>query len=68
VEEVAARLGVTAQHISDLISEGKLQAVNVGGGSKKFWRIPIEAFEAFIRQRHSLESDFPTANTMTKPK
>jgi len=53
VSEVATRLGVTDQHIIDLIDEGKLQAVNIGGHTRKFWRIPIEAYQAFLQQNHS---------------
>lgn len=53
VAEVAARLDVTEQHIHDLIDEGKLQAIDVGGGSKRFWRIPREAYEKFLADRHS---------------
>ena len=37
----------------DLIEEGQLQAVNVGGSDPKFWRIPVEAYDAFLERRHS---------------
>ena len=53
VAEVAARLEVTEQHIHDLIAEGQLQAVDVGGGGKKYWRIPREAYDKFLADRHS---------------
>lgn len=53
VSEVAARLEVTEQHVHDLIAEGKLQAIDVGGGSKRYWRVPIEAYNAFLAARHS---------------
>jgi excisionase family DNA binding protein len=54
VWEVAERLSVTEQHVTDLIEEGQLQAVNVGGGGRNFWRIPVMAYERFLKERHSL--------------
>jgi excisionase family DNA binding protein len=53
VSEVASRLDVTDQHVMDLIDEGKLQAINVGGHTRKFWRIPVEAYLHFLQQNHS---------------
>ncbi|MCI0351227.1 MAG: helix-turn-helix domain-containing protein, partial [Acidobacteriales bacterium] len=60
VREIALKLRVTEQHVSDLIEEGKLQAVNVAGSGRKSWRIPVESYEAFLRQRDSLNLG-PTA-------
>lgn len=54
VHQVAEKLGVTEQHVHDLICAGQLQAVDVGGGSKRYWRIPIEAYEQFVKTRNSL--------------
>ena len=53
VGEVAMKLRTTEQRVLDLIEEGQLQAVNVGGNDRKFWRIPVEANEAFLEKRHS---------------
>jgi len=53
VGEVAERLGITEQHVHDLIAEGQIQAVDVGGGTRRFWRIPVEGYEAFLKARHS---------------
>lgn len=53
VAEVAARLSISVDHVADLIAEGALQAVDVGGGGRKFWRIPIESYHAFLKNRHS---------------
>jgi excisionase family DNA binding protein len=53
ISEVAMKLRVTEQHVLDLIEEGQLQAVNVGGSDRKFWRIPVEAYDAFLECRHS---------------
>jgi hypothetical protein len=36
----------------DLIEEGKLQAINIGGGGRNFWRIPVEAYKAFLCANH----------------
>jgi len=54
VSEVAKRLEVTEQHILNLIEEGKLQAIDIGGGSRHFWRIPVPALETFMRERSNL--------------
>ena len=53
VHEVAARLNVTEQHVRDFIEEGLLEAVNVGSGCRNFWRIPVEAYVAFLEKRKS---------------
>lgn len=54
VAEVAERLELTEQAVRDLIEEGTLHAIDVGGGGRKFWRIPVTAFERFVKQRSSL--------------
>lgn len=49
--EVADRLAVSEGHIIDLIDEGKLRAIDMGGqheGGRRLWRIPVEAYEAFL--------------------
>ena len=56
VAEVAERLELTEQAIRDLIDEGQLHAINVGGGDRKFWRIPVPAFDRFLKQRSSAGS------------
>lgn len=50
IEEVADKLGVTAQHIIDLIVEGKLQALDMRGqgATRALYRIPIECYRDFI--------------------
>ena len=54
VNEVAKRLSVTGRHILDLIEEGKLVAVDIGGGTRKYWRVKEEDLQAFLRKRSSL--------------
>ena len=53
VAEVSVLLHCTDQHVCDLIDEGQLQALNIGGNAKRFWRIPREAYDAFLASRHS---------------
>jgi excisionase family DNA binding protein len=53
VSEVAERLNVDDQQVRDLIEEGKLHAIDVGGGGRKFWRIPVTSFERFLKERSS---------------
>ncbi len=70
VREVAVRLRLTEQAVTDLIEEGALQALNVGGHARHYWRIPVEAYEAFLRARDSLgDGILPRkgANAATKP-
>jgi excisionase family DNA binding protein len=54
VGEVATALRTTEQHILDLIEEGRLQAINVGGSTRNFWRIPVEAYEQFTAANSNL--------------
>jgi excisionase family DNA binding protein len=57
IEEVAERLAVTSRHVSHLIEEGTLQAVDVRSGlagrekQRPCWRIPIESYREFVRRR-----------------
>ncbi len=55
VHQVARRLGVTTQHVRDFIEEGALRAVNVGKGCRKFWRIPPDGYQAFLKSRSSVD-------------
>jgi excisionase family DNA binding protein len=53
VSEVAEKLNVSERHIVDLIEEGKLLAINIGGHTRKFWRIPVDAYEKFIQENRN---------------
>jgi excisionase family DNA binding protein len=55
VHQVARRLGVTTQHVRDFIEEGYLRAINLGKGARKFWRIPVDAYQAFLKERSSTD-------------
>jgi excisionase family DNA binding protein len=54
VHEVAQLLQIDDQQVRDLIEEGALHAINVGGGTRKHWRIPVTALERFMQTRSSL--------------
>lgn len=53
VAEVAAKLRITEQHVIDLIDEGRLRAVNIGGNDRRYWRIPVEAYVEYLRAEDS---------------
>ena len=54
VADVAARWRISEEHVSDLIDEGKLQAINIGNGSRNYWRIPRESLHRFELENDSL--------------
>lgn len=49
-DEVAHKLGITAQHVIDLIVEGKLVALDHRGigSTRACYRIPIEAYRDYV--------------------
>jgi excisionase family DNA binding protein len=49
--EVARRLGVSSEHVGDLIRAGLLRASNVGLGKRPQWRIALEDLDAFLTAR-----------------
>lgn len=55
VEECAAKLDCSNEHVYNLIEEGQLRAVNISGMNnltdRRCLRIPIEAWDAFIKAR-----------------
>lgn len=58
--EVARVMGCTARHIADLCAEGTIRgATNIAGennrGNPSFWRIPVDAYEAWIKRRSNLD-------------
>ena len=56
LQEMSARLGVSARQVTDLIEDGSLQALDVGsrGVERRSWRIPAEAYYSTVRQRLNL--------------
>lgn len=70
VDEVAEKLRITPKHITDLIAEGKLQAIDArgSGASRAAYRIPIEAYRDYVTrsltspvERMRLLRDLPKA-------
>jgi len=59
VAEAARLLGVNPKHVSDLIEEGSLEALDIGRRSRHFWRIPIEAIDRFKARRSNLKGGRP---------
>lgn len=57
LQEAADRVGVTIQHLIDLIEEGKLRALDFrGAGSKRgTWRIAIEDYRTYVRSVMTVE-------------
>ena len=73
VDEVAQKLGITGQHVIDLILEGKLLAIDVrgAGASRACYRIPIEAYRDYVTRcvtspvdRIQLLRDLPRATLL----
>ena len=49
VNEIAARLGVSWQHVINLIECGRLRAINIGSGTTlHYYRIPVESYREFL--------------------
>ena len=51
--ELAGRLRVSKQHVTNLIEEGKLRALDIGatnGTGRRRYRIPVESWEAYVRK------------------
>lgn len=59
VEEVAEKLGITSKHVTDLITEGKLQAIDVrgSGAGRACYRVPIEAYRDYIVRALTTKAD-----------
>lgn len=52
-DEIAAKLGVTAKHVGDLIDENELMSIDLGGkgASRRCIRVPIESYRDFVMAR-----------------
>jgi excisionase family DNA binding protein len=55
VPEAADELRVSEQQVINLIEGGELEAVNIGDGSRRHWRVRVEALQAFMNKRSSLK-------------
>lgn len=50
-KQVAERLGVSPEHVGDLIRSCRIRASNVGLGRRPQWRISLVDLEAFLGDR-----------------
>jgi excisionase family DNA binding protein len=53
VHEVAQLICCTTHHVTDLIIEGHINAIRVGTGRRKHYRIPVLALRAFLEREHT---------------
>lgn len=57
VMEVARALRINDKHVVSLINEGLLDAVEITGkgnkSSRGHWRVPVSAYDDYIRRRRS---------------
>lgn len=53
IEAVADALNCSRQHVIDLIDEGQLRAINlaIAKSPRRAYRIPVEAFEDYLRRQ-----------------
>ncbi len=61
VREVAKSLRIDEKHVVSLINEGLLDAIEITGkgnkSSRYHWRIPVSAYDEYIRRRRSSAGD-----------
>lgn len=61
VREVAKALRIDEKHVVSLINEGLLDAIEITGkgnkSSRYHWRIPVSAYDDYIRRRRSSVGD-----------
>lgn len=67
-KEVAAAMGVTPDHIFNLISSGELVAINIArpGAAKARWKIRKSDWEAFEERRKNRQADRPSKKRTRK--
>ena len=51
IRHVAEELGVSGQHVRNLMKQGELEAVDVSIGKVPEYRISLASFEAFMERR-----------------
>lgn len=57
VHEVASALNITNQHVIDLITEGKIQAVNIAGKNqtaREYWRVPVSEYDKYLKENSNI--------------
>lgn len=54
VKDVAGLLSISTEQVHQLISDGSLGAINIGRGSKAYWRVSQADLDSYLeRQRHA---------------
>ncbi len=53
VDEISERLGVTSQHVLDLVEENELPALDLAGknATRRTVRVPAESYREFVLSR-----------------
>lgn len=54
IKDVATELAISKQAAHHLVQSGDLAAINVGRGSKSYWRISRSDLEAYIEREREL--------------
>ncbi len=54
LDEIAAKLDCSKQHVIQLVESGEIGAINIGRGRVKFYRVPSGEWEKFLRRRASI--------------
>lgn len=54
IQQVADLLGCSKQHVINAIDCGELEAINIGLGAARVWRIEFSAFDRFKAGKSSL--------------
>jgi len=53
VQDVAKALSVSVGKVHRIISDGDLPAVNIGNGSKAYWRISRKDFDQYLADQRA---------------
>ena len=56
VATVAKRLGVSRQHVYNLIEEGSLEAIDLGTGTRHQYRVAPRFLDALARRKSTLSA------------
>ena len=53
VQDVATRLNIGVGKVHTLVKGGHLPAINIGAGSKAYWRISRDDFEQYLTDQRA---------------
>jgi hypothetical protein len=57
---VSERSGLSEEVLARLLAQSRTRGSNLNG--RKFWRIPVEAYTAFLQRRHSFQTALSNLN------